>query len=367
MKIISLFNNKGGVGKSTLAFHLSHALAEMGHKTLMIDLDPQCNLTICGMDQESLHEIWMKEDDFIEDFEQALKETKAKTFQEIMNTPRSIHFLLKPSEDGSSEPTEIPPPVLLKKNLDLIPGRLTIHKYENKISERWSGAYTGDPLAIRTITSIRNIAERYANKLDYEYIIIDTSPSLGILNKVIISTVDGFLIPAQPDMFSLYGIRNIGNSLSLWSKEFNTMFSLISEEKRKKFPQKFVRFLGYTIYNAKKYSGTTPWDLATAHYNYAKQIPGTVKQYINNSIRNHLSAEQANNPIGDTSVMHSHNTLPSMAQKYHCPIWEVPDLDNLDSGDSATILGNADRYYRPLKTKYRDFANCLIKRISTLD
>ena len=50
MKIISLFNNKGGVGKSTLAFHLSHILAEMGHKTLIIDLDPQCNLTVFSMD-----------------------------------------------------------------------------------------------------------------------------------------------------------------------------------------------------------------------------------------------------------------------------------------------------------------------------
>jgi cellulose biosynthesis protein BcsQ len=51
MKIISLFNNKGGVGKSTLAFHLSNILAELGYRTLIIDLDPQCNLTICGMDE----------------------------------------------------------------------------------------------------------------------------------------------------------------------------------------------------------------------------------------------------------------------------------------------------------------------------
>ena len=46
MKIISLFNNKGGVGKTTLAYHLSCALAADGKKVLMIDLDPQCNLTI---------------------------------------------------------------------------------------------------------------------------------------------------------------------------------------------------------------------------------------------------------------------------------------------------------------------------------
>ena len=72
MKIVSLFNNKGGVGKSTLAFHLACALGEMGKKVLMIDLDPQCNLTICGMFEEKLHEIWREEDDYIDDFEKAM-------------------------------------------------------------------------------------------------------------------------------------------------------------------------------------------------------------------------------------------------------------------------------------------------------
>ena len=96
------------------------------------------------------------------------------------------------------------------------------------------------------------IAEEYGVRFHYDFVIIDTSPSLGALNKLIISTVDGFLIPALPDMFSLYGIRNIGNSLKQWKKEFSTIYTLISDDKRKKFPPKFVRFLGYTIYNAKK-------------------------------------------------------------------------------------------------------------------
>ena len=72
LKTISIFNNKGGVGKTTLTFHLAHALAEMGYKTLLIDLDPQCNLTIYGMDQEQLHQIWKEEDPFIEDFKSCL-------------------------------------------------------------------------------------------------------------------------------------------------------------------------------------------------------------------------------------------------------------------------------------------------------
>lgn len=366
MKIISLFNNKGGVGKSTLAFHLSNILAEMGHKTLIIDLDPQCNVTICGMDEESLHRIWTEEDEFIEDFGSSVKKMPIGDYGNFLRNPRTIHFLLKPTEDGQGELPTIPPPINLRNNLDLIPGRLTIHKYENKISERWSGAYSGDPLAIRTIINIRTIAEEYARIHNYEFIIIDTSPSLGALNKVVISTVDGFLIPALPDMFSMYGIRNIGSALKQWSKEFNTLYGLISADKRKQFPQNFVRFLGYTIYNARKYTGVTEWDLAQAHYNYAQQIPQTIEQFISPEVRNHLTQEQANTPIGLTAVMHSHNTLPNMAQKYKHPIWQIPSLQNLDTEDRSTILGNR-AIYEATRQRYIDFANSFLERINTLN
>lgn len=67
MKIISVFNNKGGVGKTTLTFHVAHALSEMGYKILLIDADPQCNLTICSLDQEYIHKIWEMEDPFIDE------------------------------------------------------------------------------------------------------------------------------------------------------------------------------------------------------------------------------------------------------------------------------------------------------------
>lgn len=366
MKIISLFNNKGGVGKSTLSFHLSNILAEMGHKTLIIDLDPQCNLTLCGMSEKALHKIWAEEDPFIDDYETTFKAQTKESFDDFLSNPRTIHFLLKPTEEGQGELPSIPPAVPLRNNLDLIPGRLTIHQYEGKIAERWSGAYLGESLSIRTITNIRTIAEDYAKLNNYEYIIIDTSPSLGALNKVIISTVDGFMIPALPDMFSLYGIRNIGGALTQWKKEFTTIFSLISEEKRKRFPLNFVRFLGYTIYNAKKYTGVTPWDLAKAQYNFAQQIPKTIESYITLEVREHLPENLANLPIGGKSVMHSHNTLPNMAQKYKRPIWEIPDLPNLEKEDIATIKGNSNTHYKPTKQAYKEFAESLIERINTL-
>lgn len=367
MKIISLFNNKGGVGKTTLAYHLSCALAEQGMRVLMIDLDPQCNLTLFGMDDETLHHIWEEEDLFVDDFESAVNSKTVAEMKEILNHPHTIHFLLKPTEDGQGEFDTMPPVVPLSANLSLIPGRLTVYQYESRISERWSDIYRGDALAIRTVTRIRSIAEYYGQRDGYDYIIIDTSPSLGSLNKTIISTVDGFVIPALPDMFSLYGIRNIGNSLREWKREFDTVYSLLSDAKRNRFPSQFVRFLGYTIYNAKKYSKRiNEWDLARAHYNYARQIPDMIRTYISEDVRSHLNDQQVTDPIGGTSVMHTHNTLPNMAQKYKCPIWRVPDCGNLDQDDKGTILLNKNNSYYPARQNYINFSQDFLNRINTL-
>lgn len=372
MKIISLFNNKGGVGKSTLGYHLGFALSELGKKTLMIDLDPQCNLTICGIETEYLHSIWEEEDPFIDDFEKAFREN-----QTILENPRSIHFLLKPTEDGLSDFDILPPTVKLNNNLDLIPGRLSIHKYENKLAERWNGAYQGDNLSIRTITKIRELCNLYTAKNNYDFIIIDTSPSLGILNKTIISTVDGFFIPAQPDMFSLYGIRNIGNSLDLWKREFDTVYNLISSDKRSKFPQNFVQFLGFTIYKATKYAGgNNEYDLAQAHYSYVKKIPRIIEEYIKEPNRIHLNNTQLNTPIGGSSVIHSHNTFTSVAQSLNCPIWEVPETYTKLRRESPEVLlekqiepinqGSYGRY-RETKDKYISFTKSLLERIQGLN
>jgi cellulose biosynthesis protein BcsQ len=363
LKTISIFNNKGGVGKTTLTYHLAHALAVLGQKTLMIDLDPQCNLTILSMDAEQLHQIWESEDPFIDDFEAARSATAPVAMQKLLQEPRSIHFLLKPTEDGVSDPDVLPTPVRLSKNLDLIPGRLTLHKFEDAIATRFPQAYQGDPLAIRTLTRIRKVAQMYADQHGYDIVVFDTSPSLGTLNKVIISTTDGILIPCMPDMFSLYGIRNIGDSLRTWKAQFDSLYSLISTDRRRQFPDSFVRLLGYTIYNSKKYSSRNKWDLATAHYNYALQIAPTIKKYVDPSIYAQLSMDQLDEPIGSTAVMHTHNTLPNMAQKYHVPIWDVPIFPGLETDDISTISGNRTAYEATLD-KYVLFAADLLERLN---
>lgn len=367
MKIISLFNNKGGVGKSTLAYHLASILAEQDYRVLMIDLDPQSNLTLYSIDEETLHAIWDTEDQYIEFYANAIKSHTDEENNKIFSEPRTIHFFLKPIEDGESDSPYKPVPYKVSKNLDLIPGRLTLHRFEDTVTERWSAAFRGDPLAIRTVASFRNVAEKMAAIYGYDFIIIDTSPSLSAMNKIIISTVDGFIVPALPDMFSLYGIRNIGASLKKWKHEFNMIYNVISEDKRKLFPKEFVRFLGYTIYNAKKRDGSrNKWKLAQAHFNYVQKIPGIIAKYISQEVRNHLSDEMMKTPIGETSVMHTHNTFPSNAQTYRCPIWKVPDQLSLTPEDKSTVQGNRNKFYE-VRERYLEFSKSFIERVSTLD
>lgn len=362
MKILSVFNNKGGVGKSTLTFHLAAALGELGVRTLLVDLDPQSNLTLYGVGPAKLEALWAEEDSFIEDFESARKRISPDKFEDLLRTPRSTHFLLKPTEDGTSDPHLSPPVLQLDPMVGLLPGRLSLHTYEDKLSSRWSDVYKSDPQAVKLVSRIRTLAREAALRGGYSVVLIDTSPSLGILNRVIISTSDAFLVPCFPDMFSLYGIRNIGRALHRWHSEFDLLYRLLSSDKRSQFPDQFVRMLGYAVVNARKYSSSgNPWNLAQAHYEYASQIPATINSYIPGELC--LPGQDA--PLGGTSIMYSYSTLPSMAQKYRLPVWRLPGSTRLKPKDQSTIAGNAARY-RAVGDDYRAFATAVRDRLTLL-
>lgn len=364
VKIVTVFNNKGGVGKTTLTYHLAHALGCLGKKVLLIDLDPQCNLTINALHVHIIEGMWEAENSYIDDFQTA-REANPEDFNILIQKPRSVHFLLKPTEDGTADIGFSPPPVQLAENVHLIPGRLTLHMFEAKIGERFAGVYQGDPLAIRTSTKVRALAHEYAKIYGYDVVIFDTSPSLGALNRNLLSLADGFMIPCSPDLFSVYGIKNIGDALRIWRNQFESIFHFLSDQKRSNFPAKFVRFMGYTIYNAKRYSKwESELNLAKAHQDYAKRIPQTIDEAIDPQNRLPLPG-LIEGSMGGNAVIHSHNTFPSMSQKYHVPMWQLPTLNHLDDDDRLTIRGNQDSYLATYD-KYCAFASDFAQRLDLL-
>lgn len=370
-KIISFFNNKGGVGKTTLGFHFAAALAEIGKKVLMVDLDPQCNLTLAAIKEELISKMWKEEDDlFRYDTRGYISKFGIEKYEELFKTPRTVHFLLKATQDGETDRIELTKPINVQNNLDLIPGRLTLHLYEQKISESWSGIYQGNPTSIRVFMSIRDKALKYAEELGYEYIIFDTSPSLGMLNKTIISTADAFIIPCNPDIFSLYGIKNIGNALQNWKKDMEIIKSTLPEEKKELLPEHPIQFIGYTIYNSRKYTKKTNnhWNLARAHYNHANSIPNVIKESIPEEIRKYIEIDNLK-PFGEHDIMHSHNTFPAMAQKYSVPMWKIKDLyeaGKIEEEDENTLRASRAKFYET-KEKYTRLVNEVLEVIKKLN
>ena len=363
MKMIAIFHNKGGVGKSTLLFHTACALAEQGHSVLMMDLDPQSNLSLYGLDEVALQSIWEEEEEVIANGFPIGMNTFNIGYNEILNKPRTIHFLLKPVESGVDDYNLLPPTVEINEKLHLIPGRITLSQFEGVLADRWSISPDENVLAVRTITQFRTIATRYAQKYGYEYIFVDVSPSLGLLNRAIITSCDAFIMPATPDLFSMYGIRNIGQSLQKWKKSYQALYEGVDSQLRVLFAPNFVKFIGYTIYNARGRQDQ-PLGLAKAHRDFAERIPAEVESWIPKEDVPEFLQEKIRASIGGNAVWGSHNTYPAMAQKYKCPMWLIPNQE-LEKEDKLTVNSNRSRFFAT-QGAYYTFVNDLKNRIAML-
>lgn len=364
MRSISIFNNKGGVGKTTLSFHLAHILTARGKRVLMVDADPQCNLTLYCLPQTKIIDIWDQEDAYITNFQNATKQSTENQIEALYQQPRSLHFYLKPAQDGVETDTHHDAqPVALRDNLHLVPGRLTFHEFEEELVFNWQGLFSEKPMSVRLATSVRRLASELDTKYHYDYVIIDTSPSLGRLNRLLVSTSDIFLIPCTPDLFSLYGIRNIGGALRQWKEEYYKLTLLLEDYNLKKFPPDSAKFAGYVILNARKRSDSSnSWQLSKAAYRYAQKIPDYIRKHIPDETT--ASVKDAG-PIGGTAIMHSHASMPSVSQQHHVPIWEVPNETNPNDDDYYSVMGSRTAYEATLR-KYHDFAEDLETRITEI-
>ncbi|MBL0571652.1 AAA family ATPase [Aeromonas hydrophila] len=366
MKTISIFNNKGGVGKTTLGYNVAASLSGLGYKVLVVDLDPQCNFTIYSIGESVIEKLWEEEEPYIPDIAKGRALAGEAKFQKILSKPRSVHFILKPIQDGSAGFDELIPPLEVRENFHIIPGRPSMYSYENTISSRWNGVVGSDPLSIRTISAFRKLAEDYSNEYEYDFVFFDTSPNLGAMNKVAISTADGFIVPCLPDLFSLYGVKNIGAAIAEWNEEFKTINYVLKGKYNDELPRAQAKLIGYLIYNAKKYSNRgdneNEWDLAIGHYKHALQIPEAIRASMPESALVDLEDEYVDLPIGNTAIMHTHNTLAGMAQSYKLPMWDIPSYEFLDEDDQATIRGNRSDY-EVTKYKYQFFVMNMLSRL----
>jgi chromosome partitioning protein len=192
MKTIAFFNNKGGVGKTSLVYHLSWMMAERGVPVLAVDLDPQANLSAMFLSEERLEEIWPDSEEH----------------------PSTIYGAIRPILRGIGDIA--PPPVeRIARNLYLLPGDLGLSRFEDKLSDAWPRCHNSDEAAFRTMTAFHRLMQELARDRA-ELILVDVGPNLGAINRSALIASDHVCLPLAPDLFSLQGLKNLGPTLRQW-------------------------------------------------------------------------------------------------------------------------------------------------------
>ena len=195
MKTIAFFNNKGGVGKTSLVYHLAWMFQDLGLQVIAADLDPQANLTSAFLNEERLENIWTVDD----------------------SHERTIYGCLQPLIKGTGDITK-PNIERITSNLGIIVGDLSLSRFEDELSTVWPRCLEGDERAFRVTSAFWRIIEQAASEIEADVALVDVGPNLGAINRAALIATDFVVVPLAPDMFSLQGLRNLGPTLNDWRR-----------------------------------------------------------------------------------------------------------------------------------------------------
>ena len=196
MKTLAFFNNKGGVGKTTLVYHLAWMFAELGLSVLAADLDPQANLTSMFLSEDELEDIWEED-----------------------GSSRTVTGCLAPLMEGTGD---IAKPYIapITPQIGLIVGDLSLSSVEDELSDQWPDCLDRKARAFRVITAFWRMLEMGASQQQADVVLIDVAPSLGALNRTALITASHVVIPLVPDLYSIKGLKNLGPTLKAWREEW---------------------------------------------------------------------------------------------------------------------------------------------------
>jgi cellulose biosynthesis protein BcsQ len=201
MKTIALFNNKGGVGKTSLVYHLAWMFADQGIPVLAVDLDPQANLTAMFLNEERLEQIWPEDG-----------EHPATVYGAVRPILRGIGDIAVPPVEHIHADFGLLP---INADLGLLPGDLGLSAFEDKLSAAWPQCHNSDEAAFRIMTAFHRLMKEMAGNWA-ELVLIDVGPNLGAINRAALIASDHVCVPLAPDLYSLQGLRNLGPALIRW-------------------------------------------------------------------------------------------------------------------------------------------------------
>lgn len=196
--VVAFFNNKGGVGKTSLVYHIAWMLADQGLRVVAADLDPQANLTAAFLDEDRLEELWPEGE-------------HSKT---VLG---AVEPLLRGIGDVRTPHLELIDP---EERLALIVGDLGLSGFEDELSSQWPDCLDGKERAFRVMSAFWRIMQQAAGRHEAGLVLVDLGPNLGAINRAALISSTHVVIPLSPDLFSLQGLRNLGPTFHRWRREW---------------------------------------------------------------------------------------------------------------------------------------------------
>ncbi|QYO67657.1 ParA family protein [Leptolyngbya sp. 7M] len=339
---IALFNHKGGVSKTTTTFNLGWMLASKGKRMILVDADPQCNLTGVALGEET--------------------ENDEDRIAAIYNTHSNIKSGLAPAFESQPRAIEAVDCIPLEgqERLFLLPGHVGFAEYEVTlgIAQELSGSIQ----ALKNLPgSITDLLEKTAQKFDADYILIDMSPSLGAINQNILMTSDFFIVPTTADFFSVMAIDSLAKVLPKWHAWAKMASSLqILREAAYPFPDITLRFLGIIVQNfriirGKETAAFETWIEKIKQDVSSKLVP--VLRQNDMLLPERLYAEQGIDSNFCLTKISNFNSLIALSQKHQTPIYA---LTAEQLGQTGVVLQKNQAKQAEFHQTFSDLADKII-------
>jgi cellulose biosynthesis protein BcsQ len=335
--VLTFFNNKGGVGKTSLVYHLAWMLSDLGYNVLACDLDPQANLTSAFLDEERLEALW----------DEAVTSASANaTIFECIKPLMRVGDLQYPVLQ------RVNPQDMFDGKVYLIPGDLSLAGFEDTLATEWPNALGSSNLyrPFRILTAFSTIMQHAASQADAKIILADIGPNLGAINRSALIATDYVVVPLGADLFSLQGLRNLGPTLRRWRLDWQSRranwgipdFPL---------PRGVMRPVGYVV----QQHGVRLRRPVRAYDKWVNRIP---KEYASNLL------DDADGPYSATpqedvqnalATMKHYRSLVPMAQEHRKPIFKLTPADGAFGSHAAAV--------KDARTDFRELAEKIIRRI----
>jgi len=297
MKKITIFNHKGGVGKTTLVVNIADALASMGKRVLIVDADPQCNLSAFYLAEDEL-------DQFLGESEL----DEAENFNTLWAGLRPVVL-----GRGDVNPVQL---FNVQKNVLLLVGDVLISGYEEELPSAWTDSFARKLRGYDVMCALSHLINKLADEHKIDFVLIDIGPNVGPLNRAILLDSDYFATPVAADLFSLRALGAVGNTLGRWIRDWQTVRSLAPESERRRLLKGSPAYLGYINSAFKVRDGNTK---ARPHEYWEKQMAPRISEKLAGQLKDINPALVCDDQqlIGEIKHFQS---LPAEAQRFGIPL-----------------------------------------------